>query len=70
MLKITRMAISQKRVNQIKKKKISVLHYIFLKLSVNFWIKIQNTHCYSHQITFSTSGQSVLNGPPNGPAVI
>ena len=44
--------------------------YIFLHLSANLGLKTQNTHCYSCQLTFSTSDQSALNGPPNGPMVI
>ena len=58
-------------MGQPKKKKKKVHpSYIFLHLSAHFWLKIQNTHCYRNWGTFSTSGQSVLNGPPNGPTVI
>ena len=39
--------------------------YIFLHLSANFWVKIQNTHRYRNGGTFSTSEQSALNGPAN-----
>ena len=43
MLKITRLAISRKPVNQNKKKNVHP-SYIFLHLSANFGIKIQNTN--------------------------
>ena len=46
------------------------MSYIFLHLSANFWLKIQNTHHYRNSVTFLTSGQSPLNGPANSPAVI
>ena len=42
---------------------------IFLHLSANFWLKIQNTHCYRHWLTFSTSQKLALNSPANGSAV-
>ena len=42
---------------------------IFLHLSANFWVKIQNTHCYRTGGTFSTSGQLAINGPANGSEV-
>ena len=69
MLKITRSATSQKPLNQKKRKKKVHLSYIFLHLSVNFWVKIQNTHRYRTGGTFSTSGQSAINGPANDPEV-
>ena len=53
-----------------QKKKIIHPSYIFLHLSAKNFLKIQNTHRYSCQLTFLTSGQSALNGPPNGPTVI
>ena len=43
MSKITRLAISRKPLNQKKKKKVHP-SYIFLHLSANFGVKIQNTH--------------------------
>ena len=67
MSKITQLAKSLKLVNQKKKLTAS---YIFLHLSVNFWLKIQNMHCYRNLLTFSIFGQWALNGPANGPTVI
>ena len=52
-----------------KEKKKVHLSYIFLHLSANFWVKIQNTHCYRNGGTFLTSGQLALNGPANGSEV-
>ena len=49
-----------------KKKKVHP-SYIFIHLSANFGVKIQNTHCYRNWATFSTSHQSALNGPGNNP---
>ena len=56
---------------QPKKKKKKKVHpsYIFLHLSANFGVKIQNTHRYRNLGTFSTSHQLALNGPPNSPQV-
>ena len=54
---------------QPKKKKKVHPSYIFLHLSANFGVKIQNTHRYRNWATFSTSHQSALNGPANGLAV-
>ena len=51
------------------KKKVH-LSYIFLHLSANFWLKIQNSHRHRNWGTFLTSGQSALNGPPSSPMVI
>ena len=68
MSKITRSAISRKPVNQKKKKKVHP-SYIFLHLSANFGVKIQNTHRYRNSGTFLTSHQSALNSPPNSPEV-
>ena len=45
-----------------KRKKVHP-SYIFLHLSANFWVKIQNTHHYRNGGTFFTSGQSALNSP-------
>ena len=50
---------------QPKKKKV-VLENIFLHLSANFWLKIQNTHHNRNSGTFSTSGQLALNSSANG----
>ena len=58
MSKITRTTISQKWLNQ-KKKKVHP-SYIFLHLSANFWLKLQNTHRYRNWGTFSTPGQLPL----------
>ena len=68
MLKITRSAISQKPVNQKKKKKVG-RENIFLHLYTGFGVKIQNTHRYRNSATFLTSWQLALNGPANGPTV-
>ena len=54
---------------QPKKKKKVHPSYIFLHLSANFGVKIQNTHRYRNSGTFLTSHQSALNGPPNNPEV-
>ena len=50
-------------VNQKEKK----FHpsYIFLHLSANFWLKIQNTHRYRNSANFLTSWWLALNGPTN-----
>ena len=52
-----------------KKKKKVHPSYIFLHLSANFGVKIQNTHRYRNSGTFLTSHQSALNDPPNSPEV-
>ena len=68
MLKITRLAISQKPVNPKNKKKVG-RENIFLHLYTGFGVKIQNTHRYRNSATFLTSWQLALNGPekqPNG----
>ena len=57
MSKITRLAISRKPLNQKKKKEKVHPSYIFLHLSANFGVKIQNTHRYRNWATFSTSHQ-------------
>ena len=54
---------------QKKNKKKVHLSYIFLHLSANFWVKIQNTHRYRNGGTFLTSGQSALNSPANSSEV-
>ena len=54
---------------QQKKKKKLHPSYIFLHLSTNVWVKIQNTHRYRNGGTFLTSGQSALNGPANSSEV-
>ena len=51
MLKITRLAISQKPIDQNQKKKV-ILDNLFLHLSANFEVKIQNTQCYRSRLTF------------------
>ena len=59
--KIPWLAISQKPISQPK---INVWpSYICLHLSVDLWVKIQNTHCYRNSLTFLTSGKLALNGP-------
>ena len=60
MLKIN--FVGHKSETSQPKKKLH-LSYIFLHLSANFWLKIQNTHCYRNLGTFLTSGQLALNGP-------
>ena len=50
--------------------KIMCMSYIFLDLSANWELKIQNIHHYRNSATFSTSEQLTLNDPANGPAVI
>ena len=51
MLKITRLATSWKPINQ-NPKKIVILDNIFLHLSANFEVKIQNTQHYRSWLTF------------------
>ena len=51
MSKITRLAISQKPIDQNQKKKV-ILDNLFLHLSANFEVKIQNTQCYRSRLTF------------------
>ena len=53
----------------VGKKKVH-LSYIFLHLSANIWLKIQNTHHYRNWLTFLISGQSALNGLLNDQAVL
>ena len=43
-LKITGTAISQKPIDQIKKKKKTIFNYIFLHLDKYLWLKNQNTN--------------------------
>ena len=50
MSKITRSAISWKPIDQNQKKKIVILDNIFLHLSANFEVKIQNTHRYGRPV--------------------
>ena len=52
MSKITRLAISWKPIDQNQKKKKVILDNLFLHLSANFDIKIQNTQCYRSRLTF------------------
>ena len=68
MSKITRSAISRKPIDQNQKKKV-ILDNIFLHISANFEVKIQNTHRYRIPVIFSTSEKLALNGPANGPLV-
>ena len=51
MSKITRSAISRKPINQNQKKKV-ILDNLFLHLSANFEVKIQNTQRYRSRLTF------------------
>ena len=51
MSKITRSAISQKPIDQNQKKK-GILDNLFLHLSANFKVKIQNTQRYRSRLTF------------------
>ena len=51
MSKITWLATSRKPMNQ-NPKKIVILDNIFLHLSANFEVKIQNTQYYRSQLTF------------------
>ena len=53
---------------QPKKRKVHP-SYIFVHLSANFGLKIQNTHHYRNWANFLTSQQSALNSSPNGLAV-
>ena len=46
-------------------KKVHQIH-IFIHLSADFGLKIQNTQCYRSRLNFSTSGKWALNGPANG----
>ena len=50
------------------KKKVCQIH-IFIHLSADFGLKIQNTHCYRNCLNLLTSGQSALNGTANGSEV-
>ena len=52
-----------------KQKKNLILDNIFLHLSPNFELKIQNTHHYRNCLNFLTSGKSALNSPANDPPV-
>ena len=51
MLKITQSAISRKPIDQ-NQKKFVILDNLFLHLSANFEVKIQNTQRYRSQLTF------------------
>ena len=51
MSKITRSAISQKLINQNQKKKV-ILDNLFLHLSADFEVKIQNTQRFRSRLTF------------------
>ena len=51
MSKITQSALSQKPIDQNQKKKV-ILDNLFLHLSANFEVKIQNTQCYRSRLTF------------------
>ena len=51
MSKITRSAISRKPIDQNQKKKV-ILDNLFLHLSANFEVKIQNTQRYRSWLTF------------------
>ena len=53
---------------QPKKEKVHQIH-IFIHLSADFGLKIQNTQRYRSCLNFTTSGKSALNGPANGPEV-
>ena len=55
------------KITQSAKKKVH-LENIFLHLSADFGLKIQNNHCYRNFWTFLTSQKLALNGSPNGPA--
>ena len=66
MSKITRSAISQETSQPTKKKKMCQIH-IFIHLSADFGLKIQNTQCYRSRLNFLTSGKLALNGPANDP---
>ena len=56
--------ISHKSETAQPKKRV-VLENIFLQVSANFWVKIQNSHRYRNSGTLLTSGTSALNGPAN-----
>ena len=51
MSKITQSAISRKLIDQNQKKKV-ILDNLFLHLSANFEVKIQNTQRYRSWLTF------------------
>ena len=57
MSKITESAISRKLLNQ---KKGVVLENIFLQVSANFWVKIQNTQATEIQELFRHLGNQHL----------
>ena len=52
MSKITQSAISRKPIDQNQKKKKVILDNLFLHLSANFEVKIQNTQRYRSRLTF------------------
>ena len=52
MSKITRSAISRKRIDQNKKKKNGPLENIFLHLYTGFGVKIQNTNGQKSSLNF------------------
>ena len=61
-------SISHKLETSQPKKKVHQIH-IFIHLSADFGLKIQNTHRYRNCLNLSTSGKSALNGPANGSEV-
>ena len=69
MSKITQSAISRKLVNQKKKQKMVRQIHIFVHLSADFGLTIQNTQRYRSRLNFLTSGKLALNGPANGTEV-
>ena len=69
MSKITQSAISRKPVNQKKKQKMVCQIHIFVHLSADFGLTIQNTQRYRSRLNFLTSGKLALNSPANGTEV-
>ena len=63
MSKITQLAISQKLIDQNKKKKFCSEEYIFTPLDLKIKIQMAENLC----VTFLTSVKSTLNTPPNSP---
>ena len=61
-------SISHKWKTSQPKKKVCQIH-IFIHLSADFGLTIQNTQHYRSRLNFSTSGKLALNGPSNGAEV-
>ena len=69
MLKITRLAISRKPINQNKKKKIVFWRIYFYTSMLALGLKFKIQMAENLRVTLWTSVKSTLNGPVNGPEV-